>query len=456
MRKSKDNKIFIEKQLDKILNKQQNIVQISKFIGTTRKTVSKWLKEYKENGAISLKVHKPFNLYSQEYNENIINLYKKRQGATIERFGDVRVAGMWLSTIRYFKYVEKLSCSDEHIRKLLIKSNLLSHRMHRKTKRKIKQNIKNKLNKTKDIEQANELKEQLNILENHRVYHAKSGVAGFRVEADGCFDHWFGKEKHCLYFVVDSFTGVILNMWFEKEETNKGYYQLFKPFLFKYGKSVEVRTDLRNGLAYGTIANLIRSLGMQLSSSSEPTFKPNVERALEDAQSLLPMYFMDININSPEEAIAKKEEILLFMNNWLKREMPEDNLFVPLTNEEKDNYYMKYERHVINQVSHVSINNLLLAPFRNGKRVLMNKKVDVFSDGNKYFVKHNGERVNMRVIKDVIQPKEFIDFHKKIEFEKKKSKSYRKMINQKVILINKKISHLNKLGQDIRPLDIST
>ena len=336
MRKSKDNKIFIEKQLRKIVNKKRNIVQIATYLETSRKTIGKWLKEYRQNGGIFLKTHKPVNAYSEEYNDHILSLYQSRLNITKERFRNTRVAGMWLSTIRYFMFVEKLDCSNEHIWKLLIKNNFLTHRTHRKTKRQIKKNIKNKLNKTKNINQSIESKDKLNVLENHNVYHAKSGVAGFRVEADGCFDYWFGQEKHCLYFVVDSFTGFILNFWFEKEETNKGYYALFKGFLWKYGKAVEVRTDLRNGLGNGAMADLIKKMRMDLSSSSEPTFKPNVERALEDAQSLLPMYFLDNEIKTPKEALLKKEEILSFMNKWLRREMPKDNLFTPLFDEEKN------------------------------------------------------------------------------------------------------------------------
>ena len=78
MRKSKDNKVFIEKQLKKIINKEQNILQISKYVGTTRKIVSKWLKEYINFGEIRFKKHKPINAYSNEYNENIVSLYRKR------------------------------------------------------------------------------------------------------------------------------------------------------------------------------------------------------------------------------------------------------------------------------------------------------------------------------------------------------------------------------------------
>jgi hypothetical protein len=55
-------------------------------------------------------------------------------------------------------------------------------------------------------------------------------------------------------------------------------------------------------------------MNIKFESSTNPTFKPNVERAFESAQAFLPIFLMQNNINTPIAALHNKEMILKALN----------------------------------------------------------------------------------------------------------------------------------------------
>ena len=230
-----------------------------------------------------------------------------------------------------------------------------------------------------------------------------------------------------------------------------------KDVFVKYGKPTEIRTDRRNGLAQGKLANAINKLDIKLDSSTKPTFKPNVERAFRSAQSLLPGLFMDEKINSPSDLIKRKTEVLDFLNNWYNKKITDNNCFMLPSKEEMENFLLLEKRKVVNEVSHVNFKGKKMAPFKNGKRLLLYKEVTVATDeNNKSFVLLNGEKIKLKEIKNELFPKDIDKMRRKIAFEKRKGVSFNNMISQKAYLVNKKIEEMNKLGSNIIPLDIST
>ena len=457
MRKNKNNIEDINNHLHKIYIGKKKIIDIAILIGTSRKTISKWYKEFIKKGTVSRKKHIPVNKYSDEYNNQILKLYLERRELFEKRFGDSRKKGIWLSTIKYFKYIHKISCSIEHIRKLLIENNLITNGTRPKTKKAIRKKIRAAIKESNDLKTNQKLIEKLKIVSKNHIYNGKSGAPGFRIEIDGCFDVWFKNEKYCLYFAVDAFTGFVLNVWIEKEETNVGYLNLLKDVFVKYGKPTEIRTDRRNGLAQDKLANAINKLDIKLDSSTEPTFKSNVERAFRSAQSLLPDLFMDQKINSPSDLIKRKTEVLDFLNNWYNKKITDNNCFILPSKEEMENFLLLEKRKVVNEVSHVNFKGKKMVPFKNGKRLLLYKEVTVATnENNKSFVLLNGEKIKLKEIKNELFPKDIDKMRRKIAFEKRKGVSFNNMISQKAYLVNKKIEEMNKLGSNIIPLDIST
>lgn len=64
-------------------------------------------------------------------------------------------------------------------------------------------------------------------------------------------DHlWFGDRKSQLHAAIDNSTGNILALYFEWQETLKGYYNLYAQILHQYGIPYEFSTDRRTVFEY--------------------------------------------------------------------------------------------------------------------------------------------------------------------------------------------------------------
>ena len=179
------------------------------------------------------------------------------------------------------------------------------------------------------------------ILIKNKVYLGKTGMDGQRIEVDGCFDKWFGKEKYCLYFAIDHFSGTLLSLHIEKEETNVAYLNLFKYLFKKHDKPIEVRTDKRNGLFKGKIYDALNRIDINVASLYQATFKPNVERAFQTAQSFFPLWFMDNKINSSEDLINNKELVIKKYNEYANKQMIEGNYLLPISELEINSFKMQ-------------------------------------------------------------------------------------------------------------------
>ncbi|QKT05561.1 hypothetical protein [Mycoplasma sp. OR1901] len=80
------------------------------------------------------------------------------------------------------------------------------------------------------------------------------------------------------------------------------------------------RSIMKNALNYETrFTKALREKGVELSSSSSPAFKPNVERLFKTAQSNYPLYFHSKNIKSIADLNNNAKEIIDFYNNKFKK-----------------------------------------------------------------------------------------------------------------------------------------
>lgn len=57
------------------------------------------------------------------------------------------------------------------------------------------------------------------------------------LQIDASIHNWFGPDlpKATLHGAIDDATGTVMGLWFEKEETLKGYYEMMWQVLNKYG-----------------------------------------------------------------------------------------------------------------------------------------------------------------------------------------------------------------------------
>ncbi len=138
---------------------------------------------------------------------------------------------------------------------------------------------------------------------------------GEEIQMDACIHLWFGKTKTALHAAIDDATGQVVGLYFDKEETLNGYYNITHQILTKYGIPYRIKTDRRTVFTYkkkasSTIeedtftqyAYACHQLGIHIETSSVPEFKPRVERLFQTLQQRIPQELRLAQINTIEEA----------------------------------------------------------------------------------------------------------------------------------------------------------
>ena len=132
---------------------------------------------------------------------------------------------------------------------------------------------------------------------------------------DACIHLWFGKTKTALHAAIDDATGQVIGLYFDKEETLNGYYNITHQILTKYGIPYRIKTDRRTVFTYkkkasSTIeedtftqyAYACHQLGIHIETSSVPEFKPRVERLFQTLQQRIPQELRLAQISTIDEA----------------------------------------------------------------------------------------------------------------------------------------------------------
>lgn len=145
---------------------------------------------------------------------------------------------------------------------------------------------------------------------------------------DACIHLWFGDTKTALHAVIDDATGQVLGLYFDKQETLKGYYKITEQFLSKYGIPYLIKTDKRTVFEYKKKASskveedtftqyayACKQLGIHIETSSVPEFKPRIERLFQTLQQRLPQEFRLNNIQTINEANKFLEKYIIQYNN---------------------------------------------------------------------------------------------------------------------------------------------
>ncbi|TQC51248.1 hypothetical protein E1I18_03620, partial [Mycoplasmopsis mucosicanis] len=145
------------------------------------------------------------------------------------------------------------------------------------------------------------------------------------VEIDGCSHYWLnGHNKFTMLLAVDVGTNKVVSIHFEEQtETLNGYQILLEELFNNYGYPRTLLADNRSNFRNNADSNArtyqaVKSRGIEFITSSNPTFKPHVERKNETIQKRLPLFLQLNKINSIEEINKNKEIIIDFINSSCK------------------------------------------------------------------------------------------------------------------------------------------
>jgi len=210
---------------------------------------------------------------------------------------------------------EDIHLSVDEVRVILSEKYILSPRCHRKTRKRLKKQLLEEQKRAKTKLEKEKIQANIVAVEDAHPRQPRCQYFGEEIQMDACIHLWFGDTKTALHAAIDDATGNLVALYFDKQETLNGYYNITKQILTTYGIPYKFKTDRRTVFEYKRkgsslleedtftqFAYACSQLGIQLETSSVPEFKPRVERAFETLQQRLPQELRLANITSIEEA----------------------------------------------------------------------------------------------------------------------------------------------------------
>lgn len=306
---------IIKKLVETNGNKQRAAIKLD----ITKRHINRLINKYKKEGKAAFshknKGRKPSNAYSEQLKLDITQLYLSQY----EGFN-----------FRHF--TEKLndlgiSISESFIRNTFEENEILSPLCHRKTKNKINKKLKEKLRKAKSEKAKNKIKEQIITVNDPHPRREKCQYAGEMIQLDASKHLWFGESMTYLHAAIDDATGNIVGAHFEKQETLKGYYEILKQILTKYGIPNMFYTDRRTIFEYRKLETTdlekdtftqfsyaCEQLGVDIKCTSVSQAKGKVERLFGTLQSRLLNELKLAGVTTIEEANLFLEKYIPIFN----------------------------------------------------------------------------------------------------------------------------------------------
>ena len=184
---------------------------------------------------------------------------------------------------------------------------------------------------------------------------------GELLQIDASIHNWFGPDlpKATLHGAIDDATGTVMGLWFEKEETLKGYYEMMWQVLNRYGIPEAFYGDNRTIFEFRKLSEksqtidrdvhinfkrMCQQLGIELITTSVSQAKGRIERLWGTLQSRLISELRLRGITSIEDANAYLPEFMADHNRRfaIKPDM-ESSLFAPAPSPKEIDFYLSTE-----------------------------------------------------------------------------------------------------------------
>ena len=358
-------------------NKQRAAITLN----CTVRHINRMLKGYKEQGKEYF-VHgnrgrKPANTIPNETRNLIVDLYRtKYYDANFEHFTEL------------LKKRENISISASAVMSILEANYILSPKVTKAKKKRIKEQLKAEKKAAKTQKEADQIQTNLIAVEDAHSRRPRAAYLGELEQMDATPYEWIPGQIWHLHLAIDDASGRITGGWFDTQETLNGYYHVFHQILTTYGIPYKFFTDRRTVFTYKKknspsidedtytqFAYACKQLGVELEASSVPQAKGRVERLNQTLQSRLPIELRLAGVTTIDAANE-------FLNSYIKEF--NENFSLPL-NGIKSVFVEQPENKKI---------NLILA-------VLCERTVDTWHclrHSNKYYrmIDSNGHQVHYR------------------------------------------------------------
>lgn len=224
---------------------------------------------------------------------------------------------------------ENIFVSVDEIRVLLRDRYILSPRSHKSTRKRLRKQLLDEQKQAKTKLEKERIQSNIVAVEDAHPRQPRCQYFGEEIQMDACIHLWFGNTKTTLHGAIDDATGNLVGLYFDKQETLVGYYNITKQILMKYGIPYKFKTDKRTVFEYKRkgsslleedtftqFAYACHQLGIQLETSSVPEFKPRIERVFQTLQQRLPQELRLAGISTIEQA---NEFLKQYINKFNKQ-----------------------------------------------------------------------------------------------------------------------------------------
>lgn len=302
-------------EIKKIIVGECSKKEASDNLGITIRQIDRLILKYKNEGDTGF-IHKNRCKESKKkipenVKEEIINLY------IIEYFD-------YNFTHFYEEIREKYKLSRKTISTILSEADIISPEAQHKTITLYNANIK------KAIRQKEATKEQISIYQKRQEAEKQKHIRrssllynyGQEVQMDAAFAMWYGEKPRALHLSVDKATKRVLHGWFDIQETTRAYFIMLTNIILKHGIPKKIKTDKRGTFSINNakaksnlnttqFGRICEELEIHLSSSSDPLFKPNVERENKTFKGRLIAELRHENILGDKEANKYLNEVFI-------------------------------------------------------------------------------------------------------------------------------------------------
>ena len=287
-------------------------------LGCTKRHINRMLAGYRREGKAFF-VHgnrgrKPATTIPEETRNTVVDLYRNKY---------------YQANFRHYTELleerENIRISPSSVAKILEAESILSPRVTKARKKRIKKELLIKKENASSKKEADAIQANLVAVEDAHSRRPRCAYFGEMQQIDASPYEWVPGQTWHLHLAIDDATGTVTGAWFDTQETLSGYYHVFHQILTNYGIPYQFFTDRRTIFTYKQknspsldedtytqFAYACKQLGVLLESSSVPQAKGRVERLNQTLQSRLPVELRLAGITTIEGANE-------FLHSYIKK-----------------------------------------------------------------------------------------------------------------------------------------
>lgn len=287
-------------------------------LGCTKRHINRMLAGYRREGKAFF-VHgnrgrKPATTIPEETRNTVVDLYRNKY---------------YQANFRHYTELleerENIRISPSSVAKILEAESILSPRVTKARKKRIKKELLIKKENASSKKEADAIQANLVAVEDAHSRRPRCAYFGEMQQMDASPYEWVPGQTWHLHLAIDDATGTVTGAWFDTQETLRGYYHVFHQILTNYGIPYQFFTDRRTIFTYKQknspsldedtytqFAYACKQLGVLLESSSVPQAKGRVERLNQTLQLRLPVELRLAGITTIEGANE-------FLHSYIKK-----------------------------------------------------------------------------------------------------------------------------------------